>query len=307
MARFEVVGTGFTVLDRIHVDDLPRPLEELGGSCGNVLISLAMLGRLVAPVLCLGDDVAGRFLLDEFERAGASTAFIDLCEGYSSPVVEELLDTALGRHTFRAARPETGKHLAGFQLIGRQNVESACAAISGCSIFFADRVSEAIVAAMAIAAAGGAVVYFEPSATGDPELFAEAVRLASIVKFSSDRLGDLVVSLEQSADNILVVTHGEAGLEVRRGAERVICPAIAATRVVDTCGSGDMVSVGLIDRLLDSRRSADLPLALSEVLAGVVRGQELATENCAFIGARGVFRQRGADHVRGILRPSPQL
>lgn len=304
MARFEVVGTGFTVLDRIYVDESTRPLEELGGSCGNVLISLAILGRVVAPVLCLGDDAVGRLLLDEFDRAGASTDFIDLREGYSSPIVAELLDTASGRHTFRTVCPETGKRLAGFKPIGMLDVASARAAISCCSIFFADRISEAIVEAMAIAAAGGAVVYFEPSAAGDPELFAEAVQLASIVKFSSERLGDLVASLEQSADKIFVVTHGEAGLEVRRGAERIICPAIAATRVVDTCGSGDMVSVGLIDRLLKSRGAADVPLALSEVLAGVIAGQALATENCAFIGARGVFRQLGAEHVRDILLPN---
>ena len=54
----DVAGTGFTVLDRVYADgDLAD--ETLGGSCGNILVSLAMLHRRVAPVLALGDDDAG--------------------------------------------------------------------------------------------------------------------------------------------------------------------------------------------------------------------------------------------------------
>ena len=48
--RFDVVGTGFTVLDRVFKDGTLSD-EALGGSCGNVLVSLAMLQRRVAPVL----------------------------------------------------------------------------------------------------------------------------------------------------------------------------------------------------------------------------------------------------------------
>lgn len=304
MTRFDVVGTGFTVLDRIYAGDAIRPLEELGGTCGNVLVSLAMLGWRVAPLLSLGDDTVGRFLLDVFDRAGAATNFVNLREGRSSPVLVQHIDTALGQHNFSAVCPGTNIRFAGFQSIGPDDVEIAQEAVSGCSILFADRVSESIVESMTIAAAAGAIVYFEPSAVGAPELFADAVRLSSIVKFSSERLGELVNDLEQSSEAILVVTHGAAGLEVRHGIERAFCPAIPATNVVDTCGSGDMVSVGLIDRLLDSDISTSTPLTLPAVLPGIVAGQRLAMENCAFAGARGLFRQRGAEYVQKILKPN---
>jgi fructokinase len=32
----------------------------------------------------------------------------------------------------------------------------------------------------------------------------------------------------------------------------------------------------------------------------------LAAENCAYAGARGLFRKRGADYVRGILGADPE-
>ena len=65
-----VVGTGFTVLDRLYVDGM-FATEELGGSCGNVLVSLAMLRHQVAPLIALGQDDTGERLVKEFARAGA--------------------------------------------------------------------------------------------------------------------------------------------------------------------------------------------------------------------------------------------
>src|SRR3546814_7820610 len=76
----DVVGTGFTVLDRLYADgDFSG--EALGGSCGNVLVSLALLRRQVAPVLSLGSDEVGEQLVDAFRIAGADTRFIWRSEG----------------------------------------------------------------------------------------------------------------------------------------------------------------------------------------------------------------------------------
>src|SRR3546814_21181343 len=53
--RVDVAGTGFTVLDRVYADGGVAG-EALGGSCGNVLVSLALLHRHVAPLLATGMD-----------------------------------------------------------------------------------------------------------------------------------------------------------------------------------------------------------------------------------------------------------
>ena len=58
-SSIEVAGTGFVALDRVYADGA-QPFESLGGSCGNVLLSHAMLNRQVAPVLSIGNDPVGR-------------------------------------------------------------------------------------------------------------------------------------------------------------------------------------------------------------------------------------------------------
>jgi len=38
------------------------------------------------------------------------------------------------------------------------------------------------------------------------------------------------------------------------------------------------------------------------LIGGVIAGQRLAAENCAYAGARGLFRSLGADYVQQLLR-----
>src|SRR3546814_16362979 len=77
-------------------------------------------------------------------------------------------------------------------------------------------------------------------------------------------------------------------------ASRIWCDAILAARVADTCGAGDMVSVGVIDWMLTNNFETLAALSAGNLLTGVLAGQRLAAENCAFAGARGLFKERGA-------------
>ncbi|MBN8904959.1 MAG: hypothetical protein J0H57_28420 [Rhodospirillales bacterium] len=76
---------------------------------------------------------------------------------------------------------------------------------------------------------------------------------------------------------------------------------MAADVVRDTCGSGDMVTLGLIDTILQSRACGLSSLSVETVLTGIVAGQKLAAANCAYVGARGLFREEGAAYARSIL------
>ena len=48
------------------------------------------------------------------------------------------------------------------------------------------------------------------------------------------------------------------------------------------------------------RGAADL--RATNLIKGVVAGQRLAAENCAYAGARGLFKGRGAAYARQVLR-----
>lgn len=299
--RFDVAGTGLTVLDRIYTDgDLAD--EALGGSCGNVLLSLAMLHRNVVPVITLGDDDEGRRLVAEFVAAGAVVDHIHRKAGTRSPVIAQELDTASGEHGFSFTCPDTDEALPQYEPIGEGEVAAALHVLTQCSVFYADRLSRSILDAMKAARLSGAIVFFEPSDVDQDELFDEALGLVSILKYSMDRLGERLAQLDNGC--IRVVTHGAAGLEVHYDHSAIWCSAVDAPAVLDTCGSGDMVSVGMIDWMLSSGMRAD-DLSASVLLEGVFAGQRLAAENCAFAGARGLFKHCGPAYAREVLQERP--
>lgn len=302
MTRFDTVdvaGTGFTVLDRIY-EGTSKTLEELGGSCANVLWSLAMLQRRVVPILSLGADDVGRELVDAFRSAGADTSHIAMHPGRGSPILAQHLDRQDATHTFSFRCPETDDAYPRYQSIGPDEAEAARPIIEQCAVFYSDRLSDPIVAAMEATSRARGIVFFEPSAVGDPHLFARAVRASSIIKYSEERLGREMDDLLPNSDVFRIVTRGAAGLEVkhRRGVSAL--PAFPADRVEDTSGSGDMVSVGLIDRLVAIGARAGA-VTLLDVLSGVRAGQKLATANCAHVGARGIFRASSTRTVRAVL------
>jgi fructokinase len=172
--------------------------------------------------------------------------------------------------------------------------------VEACGVFYADRVSDAICDAMEAAAEGGAIVHFEPSGISDPDQFRRAISIAHIFKYSVDRL-DPGVADTLRPEAFSIVTAGRSGLEVRHGGKVHRCEALDVETVRDTCGSGDMVTLGLLDAIIHRSVRGAAYLTLSTVLAGVRSGQRLAAANCAFIGARGIFRERGAQHARRIL------
>jgi fructokinase len=298
-AKIDVVGTGFVVLDRIYEDD-QKAFEALGGSCANVLWSLAMLDRQVTPVLRLGADEVGELLVAQFEHAGADTRFIARQTSIASPILVQFTDTQLGTHSFSFLCPDTNAEFPRYQPIDHQEVDAAAAVIEKCAVFYADRLSEAIVLAMETVSLRRGIVFFEPSEISDRDLFDRAIDCATIIKFSSDRFTrDFLLDLTLKS-SIVIMTHGAKGLEVGKGAKHVWSDAITISEVKDTSGSGDMVSVGLIYHLVETGLTAET-VTLLEVLKGVHAGQRLAAANCSFLGARGLFEHRSRQFALSIL------
>ena len=296
--QIEVAGTGFATLDRLYSDGSLTD-EALGGSCGNVLISLAMLHRNVAPVLVLGLDETGERLVCEFSEAGAVTKHIHLRSELKSPVLAHRICTSSGEHDFSFSCPETSAQFPVYQSIGKTELDSAHHTIEQCAVFYADRLSASILEAMEAAWSSEALIFFEPSDIEDEGLFVEALKMTSILKYSEDRLGKRLSEIDYHGTRI--VTHGAAGLEIENNIDKRWCEAVAAPHVTDTCGAGDMVTVGLIDWMLSNNVFASKDLSIEALFFGVLAGQRLAAENCAFAGARGLFKERGSAYVREVL------
>lgn len=292
-------GVGFAGMDRIYVAGRPGFLQALGGSCGNVIVSLAMLGHKAVPIISVGTDPDGDLVAAEFAAAGARTEAIFRRRGRASPVMIEHLDAATATHRFSVADPESGQGLPRYWALDDRELAAAQTVLSGLGILYVDRLSRTAVLAMERAAAAGVLVYFEPSVIGSPDLFRRAVAVAHVVKYAEDRLGRKLKDWTWEERTVTVRTRGASGLTVGRQGREATLPATPAPRVVDTCGAGDMVSVGILDHLA---RAGGTGMALdAAVLAGARAGQGLAAANCAFVGARGVFRALGADFAGGVL------
>jgi fructokinase len=295
-----VAGTGLTALDRIYAQGHSRPLEALGGSCGNVLMSLAMLGHPVAPVIALGDDAHGDYLVDQFRRAGCETRFVFRKSDRSSPVIVEHVDPHRAHHWFSFTCPETFAALPRWRPIDEEEVRSARGTLEHASVFYVDRLSPAIVTAMEAARNAGAVVFFEPAAPGEERLFARALQTASILKLSDETVDAEIANLEGAASTVVMRTHGARGLTASFAGTERFFSAQPAPRLIDTCGSGDMVTTGMLDHLL-RRWPGRVDWTAQDVFASIETGQRLAALNCAFAGARGVFHALGGQCLRSGL------
>lgn len=300
-ASIPVMGTGFVVVDRVFSDGVERG-AWVGGSCGNVLLSLAMLGHAVAPVIAIGDDLAGARILEEFRDAGASTEFIRRTSGRRSPVLVQINHHAAGGHDFVAISPETGLPLPKYAPIEAADFDLARAALSRCSVFYVDRLSPVILEAMRVVREAGGLVFFEPSEVRDDEEFARAGRLSTIVKASSERMDASVLQAAVGPEGFAVTTRGVEGLGLWHRGRETWYAATPAPAVADTSGAGDMLTVGIVDAILSGDSAAASGLRdRSDFHDGIVAGQRLAAANCAFEGARGLFRELGAASARSIL------
>jgi len=88
--RFDVIGFGALNLD--HVYAVPQLVidgsvqvtassVEAGGSAANTIYALAKLGKRCGFVGVIGDDEAGRMILDSFHQVGVDTSGIAVCTG----------------------------------------------------------------------------------------------------------------------------------------------------------------------------------------------------------------------------------
>jgi fructokinase len=213
-------------------------------------------------------------------------------------------------HRFSWACPRCGQWLPSFKPITRQAVDAVGNGLNGAKVFFMDRLSRAALTLAERAADAGAIVMFEPSGKSDPKLFAEALRLAHIVKYADQRMSEAGAAMADDSATILEIqTMGNEGLRYRqrlaKPSDWTHLPAVRAPQFLDTCGSGDWCSAGLLSKIAGAGLSGLKSTSVENLRSALRYGQALAAWNCAFEGARGgmyaVERDRFDDLIVQIL------
>lgn len=298
----KVLGAGLLALDLVISPEPNAPIRSwAGGTCGNVLSILAGHGWDAYPIARMNGDAASKRVRSDLERLGVHLDLASCEPTANTPiVVQEIGSAASGRatHKFSWVCPRCGGWLPSFKPVTRAVVNQVRPYLTNAAVFFFDRVSRGTLEIAEEAASAGAVVMFEPSGRGDGRLFAEALRVAHVVKYADQRIGSL--AHDTSSGNLVleIQTFGADGLRFRllsnqRNRKWRTLKAAQAPIVVDSCGSGDWCTAGLLSRIATDGAQGLLSASVATIAEALQYGQRLAAWNCSFEGARGGMYESG--------------
>ncbi len=288
------VGTGLVSLDVVLAgEDGAVSGMWAGGSCGNVLTILSLLGWSAFPAGRLAQDGPADLIRDDLRKWKVHLDFLrSIPEGSTPVIVERILRTEgkLPSHVYDWRCPSCSSWLPRFKPIGREVVASIIQKVQQPEVFYFDRATPAAVDLATAYRKKGALVVFEPNGIGKEKWFQLAVSSSHVLKYSNEKVGRLGEAVSNVFPPLHVETLGGAGLryKVGRGNWRSL-PAASPPRVKDAAGAGDWCTAGLVHiigrngvKSLRSARQKELEIALNF-------GQSLAALNCMFEGARGAM------------------
>ena len=305
------IGTGLIALDLVISSDPTVPIHRwTGGSCGNVISILAYLGWDAYPVARLGNDrIAGEIIAD-LSRWNVKTNFISLAPSGSTPLIVERILSEPGRtprHKYEFTCPSCGSYLPRFRPVSEGDAVAMTSSMPSAQVFYFDRVSRSSIHFARESKLRGALVVFEPSSTGDRELFVEAVRIADIIKYSRERFPNIEELSNQTHSSLEIQTLGSEGLLYR-------CPsrstaegnwirkdAYTVEGIRDSAGAGDWCTAGIIDFLGRGGRRGFDEADERRLWSAIDFGQRLASLSCLFEGARGAMYSLSNEEFEQLL------
>jgi sugar/nucleoside kinase (ribokinase family) len=263
-----------------------------GGAAANVASWLAHTGTPTYLVTRVGDDAAGRTLLDELDRYGVEHS-TTLIEGLSTGVVIVIVD-ALGERTMF---PDSGAN-AGLGLADLPDLaEFTTLYLSGYPLI--NPISRpGVLQIIEKAKSIGLPIVFDPATVGVlREVGIPTVRewLKNMdVLILNEEEGhflsgianpiDAAAALLELVPTVIIKRGGTGALAQSRDCSLVQVQAVA-TDVVNTTGAGDAFAAGFIQVWGETRDSTNLE-------AAITRGAALGSQCVAHIGARPLVAPR---------------
>jgi sulfofructose kinase len=105
----DLISIGLSVMDYLFLcDELPRGrfggasdhLVQGGGLAATAAVAMARLGGRVEMWSRIGDDLQGRFILEQFQAEGVDTSQVRVCPGGRSPTCAVTVDRSNGERYF---------------------------------------------------------------------------------------------------------------------------------------------------------------------------------------------------------------
>ena len=297
-----VIGSGIYMLDSIVVRDYPEwPLlcpftertviEEVGGTCGNVMCILSWLGWKAMPEVSLDDSPVGLKIASDLARYGCDLRHVTNTPGGGATVLRcTHKRDAEGNHTiaFRATGPGGSRFPRRHFLRSRDEAPAFLDKLEEVpGVYFFDNPAAGHRLIARTLRERGTLVYFEPSEI-ESKADLEAVAASDIVKFSGTHVTDLTFT-DRYPDKLFIRTLGEDGLQFRlHGGPWIHVDPVPVPDVVDWEGAGDWTSAAVLTQLA----AADVPfekltdLTVHECLTAA---QTIASQSVCFLSSKGLI------------------
>jgi fructokinase len=306
------VGTGLITLDIVmNQKGISESRYWAGGSCGNVLTILSYIGWDSCPVAKLGNDAAGKYLINDMETWGVNCSHVYLSDSINTPIIVEVLSNGRSgkpSHRWKWSCPNCGSRLPSYKPFPFKEINEIDKEMLNANVFYFDRVARSNVELAKISKTYGAIVVFEPSRIRNKGIFKECVEIADIVKYSRDKYGYFKETLGRTQVPIEIETLGDEGIRFRRGKdtrdkEWETMPAYhIGNGIRDTAGSGDWCSVGIIHALCRCGREHFESLTHKDIKSAINFGQALAAAKCYYTGARGLMYNVSKEKLTTLIQ-----
>ena len=294
-----IYGTGLVALDIVISSNPKEPAYQwAGGTCGNVLTILSYLGWASFPIARLNSESSSLCAIEDMKNWKVRLNFAEMTPTTSIPVITQEISkdkNGVPKHKFHWKNcPKCGSWLPNYKAVTLKSTAIVKEKVKSGNVFFFDRTSPGALDLARHFKQQGSVVFFEPSAKGDLKHFEEAIKLADIVKYSDQRFISVITeNIEKHRPFLEIQTLGENGLRYRSKTRNswTQLPAFEVEDILDTCGSGDWTTAGVISQLCNEGQSGLTNHTAKSIEQALRYGQALGSWNCGFEGARsGMYR-----------------
>jgi len=285
-----IAGTGLLTLDVIIDANKNRLFsKKTGGSTGNVLSIMSIFGWESYPVAYIGDDIPGNMIIRDLVKNDVKTNYIFKDSSIQTPIIiENLITNGNIDHEFKFTCLKCKNKLPRNRLIPKSIFTEILNKMKNSDIFYIDRLSVNGLELARDQKKKGAIIFFEPHIVSKLRLFKEILKITDILKYSKESIEN--IPFERSP-RLEIQTLGDRGTNFCLNEDPYTkpdfetIPSFKITNSLDSTGSGDWVSSGLLYTIFNNNNSWE-NITKKDIVEAITFGQALAGINCHYIGAR---------------------
>ena len=299
MKEYICLGAGifnYDIVCRKDGKEIETLIEEVGGTCGNVMCILSHFGWKAFPVARLDETVYGLGIKEGLRSYGCDTSFVtNSADGGTTllNVVHSTRNDGGHKVSVRASGPQGGR-FPNYRFIKIERAKEILGTLEFVpDIFFFDSPNAGHRVLAEGVRAKGALVYFEPGSLGEPGV-GKCIAMSDIVKFSHETVPDVGFT-DGCSDKLFIQTMGADGVCFKlRGSGWVHLPAVRNTNVVDWEGAGDWTTAAFINSLMKQGTLDFNSLTTEIVCAALEEAQRIASDSISYMGSKGMICGRTA-------------